>query len=269
LRYSPSVGYYHKTGIGITLSGDITDDGKSQNLYQYAITPSFDFIQHPGWIGGVSYTRYITKDNLPFYTTPLQNEVNGYFLLRKGWLQPGITASYGWGSRKDVKQRIFYIKHLREKKRRLFNTYIPRPVLDSLLAVLATKVTEEGISDLSTAVSVRHNFYWLNVGGPDNYIKFTPLLTCSFGTQNFGFNQRTNANIIPSRNSESGGNFTVQNVTLNDKTKFQPLSLTLYLKPEYVIGKFFIQPQLMLDYYFPAKEKNLTTLFSVNAGIMF
>lgn len=269
LRFSPALGYYHKTGIGITAGGDITDDGRRLNLYQYSITPSFDFIQSMKWTGGFSYTRYFTKDDLPFFTSPLQNEVGAYFLLRKGWLQPGITASYGWGSRTEVKDRIYYIKALVERKRPRLNTnLIPLAIRDSLLAVFLNRITETGVSDFTTTVSVRHNFYWLNITGRNDYIRFTPLLSCSFGSQKFGLNQTTSVT-VRNNNNNTGTRNNVRQFTLNDRDEFQPLSLTLYLKPEYNIGKFFIQPQFILDYYFPAKEDNLSALFSLNAGFMF
>jgi len=43
----------------------------------------------------------------------------------------------------------------------------------------------------------------------------------------------------------------------------------MYLRGEYSIGKFFFQPQLVLDYYFPADTQNFNALFTVNAGFFF
>jgi hypothetical protein len=58
-------------------------------------------------------------------------------------------------------------------------------------------------------------------------------------------------------------------VNLDNELKFQALSLTFFVRPEYNIGKFFIQPQLVFDYYFPAPDKRLSTFFSLNTGFMF
>ena len=38
---------------------------------------------------------------------------------------------------------------------------------------------------------------------------------------------------------------------------------------EYSIGKFFVQPQFALDYYFPATTDNFSSYFSINVGCMF
>jgi hypothetical protein len=46
------------------------------------------------------------------------------------------------------------------------------------------------------------------------------------------------------------------------------LSLTLFLRGEYSVSKFFIQPQMVFDYYFPTKQNNFSTLFSVNVGFI-
>lgn len=252
---SPNVGYYHKSGPGITLAGNIIQNERNQNfnLYQFSVSPSFDFIKQKNWIGGFSYIRYFTKDSVPFYTTPLQNEVNGYFTWRKGWLQPGITASYGWGSRTEYDKRRRYVDLLRFRR---------------FGSLFTSTTTEESIADFSTTVSVRHSFYKMDVGGEKNYFKFTPQLAFTAGTQKFGFNQTSGTYAVNIRN----GAYTLYNsgnVNLDDNLKFQPLSLNLSLRPELVISKFFIQPQVVLDYYFPADTDNFNTVFSISAGLLF
>jgi hypothetical protein len=63
--------------------------------------------------------------------------------------------------------------------------------------------------------------------------------------------------------------YSTENIYLDDKIDFQPLSLSLYLRGEYSVGKFFVQPQFALDYYFPADSKNLSSMFSINFGLVF
>ena len=248
--YTPAIGYYYKTGPGLTLSGNIIGDGQQLNLYQFSISPSFDFIQSQDWVGGISYTRYFSKDSLPFYSSPLQNEFNAYFTWRKSWLQPGITASYGWGSRSEYEKQKKYIRLLRLRRR---------------LGYIFTTNTQEDISDFSIAGSLRHSFYWRGILKNKDYIKFTPQIAFSAGTQKFGFNRTTSTYPVNVRNS-AGLFYNTGDVSVDEKLKFQPLSLSLYLRPEYNIGKFFVQPQFILDYYIPAG--NLTALFSINAGVI-
>jgi hypothetical protein len=90
----------------------------------------------------------------------------------------------------------------------------------------------------------------------------------SAGTQNFGFNQNTTVN---GNKRILNGNvlFSPENYSLDVKTKFQPISLTTFLKSEFSKNKFFFQPQLMLDYYLPETDQKFTTTFVLSSGFMF
>ncbi|MBK9568863.1 MAG: hypothetical protein IPQ06_07405 [Chitinophagaceae bacterium] len=251
LTYSPTLGYYHKSGVGMTGTGYLVDDGSHINFYQFALTPSYDYLKNKSFATGISFTKFFTRDSVPFYTTPLQNELLGYFTVRKWWFRPMLSMSYGWGSRTDYLQREDLIQDLRLRRRGF--TYIN---------------TKESITDLSMTVSVRHDFYWLDAITYKDHFRFTPQLAFTSGTQKFGFNQSSNTYATVIRNN-SNVLYSTENIYLDDKLKFQPLSLTMYLRGEYSIGKFFIQPQLTLDYYFPATSKNFNSLFTINVGCMF
>ena len=251
LTYSPMVGYYHKSGLGINATGYIVDDGVNKNLYQSSVSPSFDYLKNKAIATGISYTRFFTKDSLPFYTTPLKNEVYGYFTYRKSWIRPTVAVSYGWGSRSDYSEREEQLIDLRLRRRGF--TYIN---------------TEESISDFSLITSIRHDFYWLDVLTYKDHIRFTPQLSFTSGTQKFGFNQKSNTYVNVLRNNSSVL-YSSDNVYLDDELKFQPLALTMHFRGEYSIGKFFVQPQLALDYYFPAATDNFSSFFSINVGCMF
>ena len=116
--------------------------------------------------------------------------------------------------------------------------------------------------------SVRHDFYWLDVFTYNDHIRLTPQINFTSGTQKFGFNQTSNTYGVTLRNA-ANVLYSTENIFLDDQIDFQPLSLTMYLRGEYSIGKFFVQPQFALDYYFPADSKNLSSLFSVNLGLVF
>jgi hypothetical protein len=251
LAYSPTLSYFFKNGLGVSLNAIVVNDGQKLNPYQFNFTGSYDYIKNTKFITGVSLTRFFTKDSLAFYTSPLKNEFYSYFTYRGFWLKPSVAVSYGWGSRNSYEERQEYITSLR------------------LAANGFTRIrTRESVNDFNVISSVRHDFYWLNVLGKRDYMRITPQIVFASGTQKFGFNQtsstyatlpRTGANVL----------YSSDKVYLDDQMLFQPLSLSTYLKAEYSKGKFFIQPQLILDYYFPAEEKNLTTAFVMNAGVIF
>ncbi len=251
LTYSPTLGYYTKNGLGLTATGFLVNDGTNLNLFQTSLTPSFDYLKNRDLATGISYTRLFTRDSLPFYTTPLQNELYAYFTYRKWWIRPTVAVSYGWGSRKDYFERETLIQDLRLRRRGF--TYIN---------------TEETVSDFTVMASVRHDFYWLDVFGRKDHIRFTPQIAFTSGTQKFGFNQSSSTYATTIRTS-SNVLYSTESIYLDDQIKFQPLSLSLYLRGEYSLGKFFIQPQLIMDYYMPAETDNFNALFTVNLGFIF
>jgi hypothetical protein len=251
LTYSPTLGYYHKSGWGFTYTGYIVNDEKNMNFYQHSISPSFDYLKNKSLATGISFTKFLTKDSLPFYTTPLQNELYAYFTWRKTWVRPMLAMSYGWGSRSDYTKRETVIQDLRLRRRGF--TYIN---------------TKESVRDFSLMVSVRHDFYWLDIFNNKDHIRLSPQVSFTSGTQKFGFNQSSSTYATSIRTS-SNVLYSTENIYLDDQVKFQPLSLSLYLRGEYSIGRFFIQPQFVMDYYFPSTKDNFTALFSINAGFMF
>ena len=175
-----------------------------------------------------------------------------YFSYRKPWLRSSLAVNYGWGSRTDYLRRKRLVQSLRLRK---------------LAWWLLNREETESINDFSVTLTLRHDFYWLHVFSGKDHIRFTPQVSAVAGTQQFGFNQTTTLYGVTSRNNLPLL-FSSRNSYLDNKLKFQPLSATLYLRGEYVLGKFFIQPQVLLDYYIPGSSENLTTSFSINAGFV-
>jgi len=249
--FTPTIGYYHKNGLGVTALASFVDDNKKFTFYQFALTPSYDYLDNKKFTTGISYTRYFTKDSLPFYTSPLQNELSAYFTYRKWWFKPSVAVSYGWGSRSEYTERETFIQDFR------------------LRPTGYTRINSgESIVDFSLTTSVRHDFYWLDIFTYNDHIRLTPQLSFVSGSQKFGFNQSSNTYGTTVR---TGSNvlYSSENYYLDNKFYYQPLSLSFYLRPEYSIGKFYIQPQLILDYYFPATDKQFSSFFSLSTGFIF
>jgi hypothetical protein len=251
ISYSPSVGYFHKNGLGINLTSLIVNDGKNFNPYQYLVTGSYDYLKSSSMITGINFTRFITKDSLPFYTSPLLNEFSAYVTWRKSWIKPSAIASYGWGSRSQYEQREEYITSLRLRPKGFTRTD-----------------TKETVSDFSLATSIRHDFFRLHPLGPRTVFRFTPQITFTSGTQKFGFNQTSNT-YGTTRTSNKSELYSSQNNYLDDELYFQPISLAGFIKTELSFGKFYLQPQMIFSYYFPATDKHFASAFTMNAGAIF
>lgn len=244
---SPSLAYFHKSGFGIAAETDIVNDGKGLNPYQLSLTGSYDYLKNRHFITGVSFSHYFEKKNLSFYTSPLQNDAFAYFTYRKSGLKPSVNMHYGWGSQEAVTIRKEKIKNLRTTR---------------------SITTVKQVADFNLTTSLRYTFTWTNTFSQKDYLRFTPQLSFISGTQQFGFNQ-TNNIAIAKNNSGKHTIYSTENLVLNDKMKFKPLSLTTFLKTEYAKGKFFVQPQVIFDYYFPSLQDNFTVSFLVNTGITF
>jgi hypothetical protein len=251
LIFSPSAGYYHRSGLGISATAFLIHDDNAVNLYQVAFSPSYDFIRKK-LSTGISYTRYFSKDSLNFYATPIQNELFAYFTWKGWWLRPSVNFAFGWGSKTEYERR----------RLRRYDLILSDPN-----RYFVDIKNEETVQDFSVTVSLRKDFDWYDVLGKNDNITFTPVLMLNSGTQNFGFNtsysyrfNTIRANSLPSNSS------------ITDKTGFAMQSASCALRGSYLKGRFLIQPQVLFDYYLPdlGEDQNpLNTVFSITAGWTF
>ena len=262
---SPNAGFFHRSGFGINTSASLFQNGGNWQVFQGLVTASYDYIK-PKLSTGINYSRLVTKDSLPFYTSPLKNEASAYFVYRKWWLRPAVNATYGWGSRSEVVRQETLLEEIRKKN----NRGRGRGNNGGNNPIPITQISEstESISDFTLAVSVRHDFYWLDVLAKKNVIRFSPQLSLTSGTQRFGFNQ-TNTTYATIKNVGNNVLFNTENVQLGDNAPFRPLSVTAFLKSEVSFGKFYLQPQLLFDYYLPAADNRFNTAYTINTGFLF
>jgi hypothetical protein len=252
LAYSPALSFIHKSGFGVSGSTTIISEDGKLNPYMGALSGSWDYVKSMKLVTGVSYSRFFTKDSLDFYTSPIENAVYAYFTYRDLWVRPTVAVNYGWGSRTETTERRERITLLRLRR-----------------WGYTTVNTTENVSDLTVTASLRKDFYWLDVMGANSFIKLSPQLAFVSGTQRFGFNQTSTTASGRPRINPGNLLFTTENVHLDDNMEFQPLSAAAVIRAEYSKGKFFIQPQIMFDYYIPATEKNFSSFFTLNAGVIF
>jgi len=249
LIVTPSAGYYHKSGLGITTTGYLLLDPENSQFYQFSVTPSYDFIGNRKVGFGFAYTRYFEKDSLPFYTTPIGNELFGYFTYKKLWLRPTISICYGWGSNTEYLQKQTFI--WRERLQRYDRGFI-------------YVKNEESVKDFATILSLKHDFDFYRLFVRQDAFTITPVFLFTAATQSFGFNtsyqysvNAVRANLLPS------------NQNISDQSAYRPQSVSLILRTDYNIRKFFVMPQFLLDYYIPQTDDHLNIGYSITAGINF
>lgn len=246
IMLSPSLAYFHKSGFGIAAETDIINDGTGFVPFQFLLTGSYDYLRSHAIIAGASYSRYFEKGELPFYVSPLQNVAFAYLTYRESRLRPSVAFHYGWGSQTAVTVQSEKIKKLR---------------------ITRTITTVNQVADFNLLASLRYTFSWPKVFSANDYLRVTPQLCFTSGTQQFGFNQTSNVTAT----GKNGSKYSIagpQNLVLTDVMKFQPLSVGATLKTEYARGKFFVQPQAIFDYYLPSPKDNFSVSFLVNTGML-
>lgn len=247
--FSPSVGYYHKSGLGISAVGFAMNDNNRFSFYQFAISPSYDLLKKK-FSTGISYTKYFNKDSLSFYTTPIHDEVFAYFTYKDWWLRSTVSMSYGWGSNTEFQKekKLIWSRRLQQ-----FQSYY------------ITVKNQESVRDLSLTVSVRKDFDWYDVLMKKDNITITPVLMLNSGTQQFGFNTSYSYNLSTIRTNSLPSN---NNVAAS--TNFDLQSASAVLRASYLKGKFMIQPQVFFDYYLQPTDSNpLNIVYSVSVNFAF
>lgn len=245
LIYSPSVGYFHKTGFGLTAGVNLLNDGGGLGVNQYSLSPSFALTGNKNISFDISYAHYFVKDKYSAFSSPIQNDFYAAFTYKKTWVQPGIAMGYATGEYKEAKYKDTVIAGIR------------RRFYDSINYKLKA---------FSIMLSARHEFTWFNVFDKSDMIYFTPTLMANAGSGETAITHKTNATILFNILNKRG------RIPKLNKSKFELQSIGLNMDLGYNIGDFTIGPQLYIDYYLPAIEpdsKRFTQVFNFNIGYSF
>lgn len=256
LTLTPTLTYINKTGLGLSWTSFLIFDGSNSGFYQHAITPSYDYSKNDTVGFGLSYTRYFTSSNTSYNTTPFNNELYGYVIFKKGWLQPGLSIGWANGKYKEVYSKDTAVT--------LIINGIPRLVNLTIKDTIKTS-----IKDFSLIGTLQHSFDWYNLFNKKDEFSFTPLVMLIAGSQRYTQTQTSGAALTryPLRVKSLGTN------SSSNKSEFKFQSIGLSLTGNYYMGKFYISPQYYLDYYLPndlsPDAKHLSTIFSVTLGVTF
>ncbi len=246
LSFTPTLGYYHKSGLGISATGFMANLGGSFHFYQYAVTPSYDYISNR-FSAGISYTRYLGKDTATLNASPYDNDLYAYVYLRRNTWRFGVAAGFASGSFND---NITYSDSVYK-----FITLLQRY---GWVHYSKTIASQNHIKDYSFSASVRKDFEWLGVFTKRDNI--TASITAYLVTGMSKIKTNTNINYATKRLALAKFNRSYNDVDGND---FQVQSAALSLSLFYTIGKFNVQPVWFMDYYFPDAEKKFNQVFSL------
>ena len=246
--FTPSIGYYHKSGFAIAFEGYLLSDSGSTNFYQTSLTPSYEY-DGKEITAAVSYSRYFVKNQYGGSASPIQNDLYSSVVFKKGWLWPSVAVGYSSGKYKEINLVTVNIPSIG-----------PRTFYDTA----TTKTTA-----FSLIGSIEHTFEFYEVLSKNADLSFTPSLMANAGSAKYivtHANKFSVANTGTTRrkgklrpgSGESGNSpFALQSVGAN----FDFL---------YTIGKFSFEPQLYLDYYLlQTDSKKFTQVYNINFALSF
>ncbi|MEO5892500.1 MAG: hypothetical protein ABIQ31_19790 [Ferruginibacter sp.] len=243
--YSPSVGYFHKSGFGLTAGANLLKDVDGFGANQYSVSPSYDLTGNKDINFGISYTHYFVKNKFSAFSSPVQNDFFTSFIYKKTWLRPGIGLGYATGEYKEAKYKDSVINN------------IQRHFHDSVTYKL------KAFSIMATA---SHQFLWYGVLNNSDGVALTTTVTANAGSAKIAISHKTNALLLFNILNKRGRIPKFQN------NKFEMQSVGINLDLIYSIGDLSFEPQLYTDYYLPATESNskrITAVFAINIGYAF
>lgn len=262
--FTPSVEYFNKCGLGISLTSFFINSKNKSGFYQYSITPSFDYYASNSAAAGVSYTRFFIKNKYSEATTPIQNDFYGYAYLKKPWFNPGIAVGYSTG---DSYEAAFFDTTDRHG--------------NQIFRIVGTDSAKIKLQSFSLIGSISHTFSEQGILKTDDAIHFTPQLSLNAGYNKYTVTHKVTTN-VPLTDELLSKQFLkrlkqllqkksrIRNFQEEGSTKFEIESIGLNLKLNYNIGKFDFDPQIYLDYYIPPTTENrFTQIFAFNVGYTF
>lgn len=246
LIITPNIGYYHKSGFGISVAGYFLNDSGSTKFYQSALTPSYE-LDADDFGFGVSYTRYFPKDKYGGSNSPIQNDFYTNVLFKKTWLEPGVALGYSNGIYKEI--NVVTVN---------FPNIGPRTFTDTA----STKTTA-----LSLIGTIEHTFDFDNIFSSSDLLNFTPAIMLNAGSNKLITTHKNKYSAFVDQNSNRRR---LRGNSQSDITSFTLQSVGLNLGITYSIGSFIFEPQLYLDYYLHTSDtKKFTQVYNINAAFTF
>ncbi len=243
IYYTLNTGYYHKSGFNVSGTVQLVPDNKGLSVYQYSISPAYDYNTNKkiGW--GASYTRFFNNKSSSYAASSIDNEFYAYLTWKKSWFNPTIAFDYGFGKSTEIQ-------------------YVKRKLPNGTIVTIPLQVNTKA-QDFSCLLSVNHAFYWYEKIAKNDAISFNPTFMLTTGTSNYGLNfQGVNGagvNLARAQNRQ----------TTSETSKFQVQSMSLLLNLSYEIGAFYFQPQVYLDYNFIYPDEPFSSIFGLTIGASF
>lgn len=252
--YNLNTSYYHKSGFGLTANALAIGEAGGLNIFQTSISPSYDYLKAKNWNYGASFTKYFNKQDLTFYVSPLVNEWYTYATYKGGWLRTTIALDYATGSEQQLSQSTRAVRV--RNNRGGFDT----------VRITQTFQTNTSISDFSVFLSTQHRFIIGNLFSEKDRFSITPSLFSVAGTQRYGTNMQASTIAFGPRYANNQLLGTQSTVSRSD---FRLQNISLALRAEYMLKKWYVQPSILIDYTLPSASRQWNFIANLTTGLTF
>ncbi|MBP6687351.1 MAG: hypothetical protein KA160_05790, partial [Lacibacter sp.] len=252
LNITPIVGYYHKSGLGITYNNYMLVEAGKTELLQHALTLSYDYLKGEHASYGISYTRFFGKKEFVNAASPYDNDLLLYVQFGKRKFQPGAMLGFSGGRYRETLQYL----DSQQVRMPLTNQFVTQ-------YYYVSDTSNVLIRDVSLIPYLRYNLMLAGIGEKD-YFNLQPTLMLLGSSGKVAIDSK--GTIRQRRLLDRSRNYSE---TYSQKSTFQFQSVGLQLDATWYIGKFFLNPQVYFDYYLLSGENKWSALYSVQTGLMF
>lgn len=249
--FTPSVSYYHKSGAALTLNGNLMNDQGRMRMYQYSINPSYTYDDR-NFTAQLSYTWYVKGKDVSLNPSPFQNDFYLAGVYKRTWIEPGIMAGYSTGRSKEYFDTSFW-----------FNP--PAPFPPRIVHIRDTILTK--VKGFTLSLTASHEWDFEKLLSSKDALSLHPTLLLNAGSQKWTISHSSSLSrrrpIVQDALKDRYGDGT-------STESFNLQSIAFSGEMTYYFGKFYLQPQVYLDYYLPSTTaKRLTTLYAILLGFSF
>lgn len=245
--FKPGIAYYHKSGLSISAYTFALIGPSSNGLFEYDLTPGYDFNKGKAFSFGFSYTRYFFNSNSSIEASPLRNEFYGYVSYNNVWIQPTLAIDAETGSYTDS----LGVAHSASDGAVIFSL-----THQFTFTSLLNQQDELDISPVGSLLT-----------GTDKFVR-------SFGSTRFIRHIITTEQIIKRKKTTIPLVSKKKRKTLytsaynNEQGQFLPRLLEASLDLDYTIGNFSFEPQYYYD--IPLVQGEMATgFFLITCGYSF
>ncbi|MEO6187901.1 MAG: hypothetical protein ABIO82_00465 [Ginsengibacter sp.] len=252
LVFTPSIGYYHKSGFGATVTTYFLSGKNSLDMYQFSLSPGYTYSSNEKFTLSVAYIHYFKNGTYSSYQSPINNEIYSSVFLKKGFLKLGISFGYSTGNYREI-----------------VNVDTVVLIANRPTSIKFTDTATTKLSSFSVTPSVEHDFIFHGLFSTKDGVRLTPQLLVVAGINNFSVTHRSSSNLYNAFTKKKLRRLRRFHAS-EENGKFEIQSIGLDIDASYSFGKIYLEPEVYFDYYLPsAGEKALTSIYAINIGITF